>query len=675
MNNPLLEQTRPGVSRYVPFDVATPENFKEVFSILLPQAEQALDDIIECTDAPTYENTVEALEYYDEHLEYVAKIFFNLQSSYTNPEIESLAEVIEPQLATLRQKALFSEKLFTRIKQVYDQNLPLRAEAKRLLDRTYEGYIRNGALLSEVDKKRIKDIEVALIELTQKYNKNILEATKAYELIITSKQDLAGIPERICALAKNEAEKRGKPDVWVFTLSAESCTGFLEYADNEALRKEIFVASGLRATFGDTDNSNIAVDILRLRKERAFILGHESHADYVLQDRMAKTPITVNDFLQTLYTTVYSKAKDELALLRSYKELKTGSGEIYPWDIAYFSTKMLREQFDFDEEVFRPYFSIDRVVEGVYIHAQKLYGLTAKKRVDVPVYDEYVSVYDIYYSNGELAGVIYIDPFPRSNKRQGGWIDDIRSQSIRQGVRVVPQLLIVCNFTPPAPGAPALLSFDDVKTLFHEFGHGLHVLLSQCTYSSLSGFNTSLDFVELPSQFMDKWVTEKESLELFAQHYQTGVSIPASYIDTVKKVEHFMPALSLFAQLRHSVLDMKVHSKLADTITNIEVFETEVLASYQLLPKIIGTKISTNFKHIFSSGYDAGYYSYLWSELLAADAFEYFKTNGLFSEKLAADFREHILAKGNTEDPEVLYRRFRGQEPDPGALLRSRGIV
>lgn len=673
MENPLLTLQGKGNDSYVPFDTITSEHFEPAFEVAFAEARANLEKIITADAEPTFENTIEAIEYCAEHLRYVSDVFSNLKEAHTNPEITRIAEVVMPQLAAFSNDLLLNEIVFARVKKVFESKPVLSTEEHRLLERTYQSFVRQGALLSPVQKEILRTYDAELAGLSEKFASNVLAATNAYTLIIRDEKDLAGLPERVQIAAKEEALERGIVDGWVFTLKMTSYGPFMQYADNAKLREEISLAYSTRAMSGEYDNRAIVLRIAEIRRLRAQLLGFATHADFVLSDRMARTPEAVAVFSTSMYEAAHSAAQKDIESIRVYKEKLTGESILQSWDVGYFSEKMQTELFQYNEEDVRPYLQLETVIEGVFMHAKRLYGLEVVERKDVPVFHPDVKVYDVSTQAGEYVGLVYMDLFPRASKRAGAWIESLRMQHRANGVNVRPQMIIVGSFTKPTEGVPSLISEGEAKTLFHEFGHALHNLLSQCTYKTLAGFNTLWDFVELPSQFMDRWFKEKESLQLYAKHYQTGEPIPEMLVDKMVRASTFLAGLGLNTQLRFGALDMAWHgSEIPETF---ESFEEKISAPYMFFSTREGAGFSVGFKHIFAGGYDAGYYSYLWSEVLAADAFEYFKQNGLFNRAIAEKFREHVLSKGNTEDPMVLYKRFRGQEPDPKALLRQRGIL
>lgn len=670
-NNPLLIYKNDKDESFIRFDLIKDEHFEEAFEVALKTAKENLQKIIENPEPQTFENSIEALEYMSEDLDRVNAIFTNLKEAHTSKELERVAEIVLPKLADFSNDVALNKILFSRVKIVYDASPQLETkEQKRLLEKTYKGFIRNGALLSDEDKLILREYDKQLSLLSQTFGENLLGATNEYQLHITNEADIFGLPDRNRDAAKQEAVTKGK-DGWVFTLKAPSIGPFMQYIGNDSLRKELSIASGKRCMGGSFDNKKIVFDIVKIRKARALLLGYKSHAHFVLEEAMAKTPERVDTFFETLYEVVRPFAEKDFEMLRSYKEKISGDVTLYPWDVSYYEEKFKKERFDFNEESLRPYFQIDLVIKGVFEHARRLYGLEFIERKDIPTYHEDVVVYEVKEETGEHKGLLYFDLYTRASKGEGGWMNELRSQS----KKVRPWILIVCNFARPTVSHPALLNFSETETIFHEVGHAIHSLLSDCQYKSLSGTSVTRDFVELPSQFMDRWVKEKDSISLFARHYETGEVLPEALIEKAMEVRKVLVAFTTLLQIGSSVLDKRWHEEISDQITDIEQFEAQVKKPYRFFEHIQGTSHSTSFGHIFQYGYDVGYYSYHWAEVLATDAFEYFKENGGFSKEIAKKFRDNVLSKGNTEEPLELYRAFRGRDADPKALLRDRGLI
>ena len=674
MSNPLLQYIKDN-SEFIPFDKINSEHFEEAFEKTFTTARENLILLLENTAEPTFENTIEAIEYLDQDLNKILSIFSNLKAAHTDDKINSLAEIVFPQATEWVNDVLLNDELFNKIKKVYASNIKLEGEKARLLENTYKAFIRKGGLLSNEKKAELRSIDQQLSLLSQKFSTQLLAATNEYSLTITDQKDLSGLPDRIIAAAKDEAVKRKVEDAWVFTLKAPSIGPFLQYSDNEKLRAKIATAAASRGMNEPHDNKLVVLEIVSLRAKHAELFGYESHAAYVLDDRMAKNPQTVYSFLNTLAEASQPKALEEYNVLCNFKEKITGENTLYPWDVAYFTEKLRQEKYDFDEEVIRQYFSVDNVLSGLFEHVEKLYGVKVKRRDDIPVYQEDVFVYEVIDSDGKHLGLVYFDLYPRESKRGGGWIDALRPQHTFRGQDIRPQLLIVCNLTKPAGGTPSLLSFREAETIFHEFGHALHNLFSECTYATLGGFNTLWDFVELPSQFMDAFLEDERSVKIVAKHYETQETIPDELLKKISDAKNFMIGSAMLSQVSGAILDMKWHDKTSKGVSDIEKFENEIRQHYRFVSPIKGASSTTSFSHIFDGGYAAGYYSYHWAEVLSADAFEYFQQNELFPKEIANSFRENILSRGNTEEPSVLYRRFRGRDATPEALLRKSGLL
>ncbi|MCC7436606.1 M3 family metallopeptidase [Candidatus Nomurabacteria bacterium] len=678
MENPLLKYKNDTNDSYIRFDLIKDEHFEPAFEVALATAKENLQKIIDNPDTPTFENTVEAMEYISEDLDRVSTIFFDLKESNTNKTLDSLAQKISPILAEYANDISFNQKLFEKVKYVFDSKPNLETkEQYRLLKKTYKSFVRNGALLSEEDKQLVRNYDKEIVSLRQSFSENLLAANNFYILNIKNEEDLSGLPERIKNIAKEEAIEKNK-EGWVFTLKYTSMAPFMKYSDKEQLRKEMWLESNTEGMKEPFDNREIIIKISKLRKKLANVLGYKSHAHFVLEDRMAKTPENVQKFFSALYETSRPLAEKDFETLRSYKEKLTGEKELFPWDIAYYSEKISKENFDFDEELIRPYLSMDLVIKGIFEHARLLYGLNFSERKDIPIYHDDVKVFEVKKETGDFMGLLYLDLFPRDSKRNGAWADMIKGQYKINNINIRPNVVIVASLTKPTADSPSLLTSYEASTIFHEFGHALHVLLSDCQYASLSGYNATWDFVELPSQLMESWLHKKEGFNVFAKHYQTSEPLPDNLLEASLKSDRFLSAWRMLGQLGASVLDMAWHNENVESISNLEEFETNIKKPFNLFNKHYkGTSQSTSFAHVFSAGagYSAGYYSYHWAEVLAADAFEYFKEKGLFSREVADKFKENILSKGNTEEPLELYRTFRGRDADPKALFRHKGLI
>lgn len=660
-----------------PFSQISEKDYIPAFDEAIALTKKEIEDIINNKEAPTFENTIEALAYSGLTLDRISNIFFNLHSAETNDEMEKIAQDVAPKLAAMGNDITLNADLFARIKAVYDQkdNLSLTAEQKTLLEKSFKDFARNGALLSDIDKQKLRDIDARLSILKLKYGENVLADSNAYQLHITKQEDLAGLPEGVIEAAAALAKSEGK-DGWIFTLDYPSYIPFVTYADNRKLRKEIALAAG-RKGFQQNDNNNeaIVLEIAQLRYQRAQILGYATHADFVLAERMAESPEKVIKFLNDLLVKAKPAAQKEFKELSDFAKERDNIIQLEKWDGAYYSEKLKQQRFQLDDELLKPYFKLENVLNGTFDVANKLYDLTFTEVHNIDKYHPDVQTFEVKDSNENLVAIFYADFFPRKGKRQGAWMTSFKSQYIKDGVNERPHVSIVCNFTPPTETKPSLLTFNEVTTLFHEFGHALHGMLANTTYPNLSGTSVFWDFVELPSQIMENWCYEKEALMLFAKHHQTGELIPMELVDKIRESATFLEGMATLRQLSFGLLDMGWHGADPTNISNVKDFESSQFASTQLYPDVADNAMSTSFSHIFNGGYSSGYYSYKWAEVLDADAFEYFKENGIFNKEIATKFRENILSKGGTEHPMKLYKQFRGQEPQVEALLRRAGLA
>ncbi|MGV3504334.1 MAG: M3 family metallopeptidase [Adhaeribacter sp.] len=628
--------------------------------------------------APDFANTIEALEYSGELVNRISRIFFNLNAAETNSGIQKLAKEISPLLTAFGNDIILDEDLFQRIKTVYQQaaSLSLLPEQATLLENTYKSFVRNGANLNAAEKDRLRQIDARLAQLSLEFGEHVLSETNGYTLEIAKTEDLAGLPESIVEAAALAAREAGKPNSWVFTLQAPSYLPFMTYADNRELRKQLYQAFSSRA-FQDNanDNRQTVLEIVQLRHERARLLGFDTHAAFVLEERMAESPEKVAAFLHNLLTYAKPVASQELAEITAYAAQQGGAVPLERWDLSYYAEKVKKEKYTIDDEILKPYFQLENVVNGVFEVAQALYGLQFKENKEISTYHPDVKVFEVEEEDGTHVGIFYADFFPRPGKRNGAWMTSFRSQKNQRGEEQRPHVAIVCNFTKPTDTKPSLLTFNEVKTLFHEFGHALHGLLAKGAYASLTGTNVYWDFVELPSQVMENWTYEKECLDRFAHHYETGEPMPLALIRKIKDSANFMAGYATLRQVGLARLDMAWHSTDPATISQVGVFEQAVLGETEILPLVPGTNTSCSFSHIFQGGYASGYYSYKWAEVLDADAFEFFQERGVFNRETAALFRQHILSAGGSEHPMLLYKRFRGKEPSPQALLRRNGLL
>lgn len=660
-----------------PFSKITEKDYLPAFEEGIALTKKEIDAIVNNPEAPTFENTVEALAFSGMTLDRISNIFFNLHAADTNEELEKIAQEVAPKLSALANDINLNAELFARIKAVYEQkdSLPLNEEQKTLLEKSYKTFTRNGALLNEEQKAQLREIDARLSVLKLKFGENVLADNNAYRLHITDIQDLSGLPESVIEAAAALAKAEGK-DGWIFTLDYPSYIPFVTYADNRELRKEITLAAG-RKGFQNNANNNeaIVLEIVRLRHQRAQLLGYATHADFVLEERMAESPTKVWNFLNDLLEKAKPAAWKEFEELTAFAQQRDGLDQLQKWDGAYYSEKLKQQKFQLDDELLKPYFKLENVLAGVFMVANKLYGLQFNEVDNIDKYHPDVRTFEVKDENKNLVAVFYADFFPRKGKRQGAWMTSFKPQYIKDGINERPHVSIVCNFTPPTDTKPSLLTFNEVTTLFHEFGHALHGMLANSTYPNLSGTSVYWDFVELPSQIMENWCYEVEALTLFARHYETGDSIPMDLVRKIKESATFMEGMATLRQLSFGLLDMGWHGKDPSSVTDLKAFEKEQFASTQLYPDVEDNAMSTSFSHIFNGGYSSGYYSYKWAEVLDADAFEYFKENGIFNKEVATKFKDNILSKGGTEHPMKLYKQFRGKEPQVDALLRRAGLL
>lgn len=660
-----------------PFHLIKNEHFKPAILEGIKKQEAEIKAIVSNKEKPTFENTILAMENSGKLLSKVSTVFYNLNSANTNEEIQAIAKELAPRLSAHNDNINLNPELFQRVKTVWDNqaNLNLNKEQSKILENLYKNFVRSGANLSEENKKRLREINAEMAVATLKYGQNILAETNAYELVISDKKDLEGLPNELIEAASSEAKSRGKEGKWVFTLSNSSVMPFLQYSSNRKLRKEIWNAYQMRANQNnDKDNKELAITIANLRGERARLLGYNTHADYVLEKSMAKNPETATKLLMDLWTPALNMAKQEAADIKKMMVKDGIKGNVEPYDWRYYAEKIRKERFDLNEQEMKPYFSLDRTREGIFTVCKNLYGLQFNPLKEVPTYHEDVTVWEVKDTFENLIGILYMDFHPRASKRGGAWMTSYRTQKMENGKRVVPIVSIVCNFTKPTENAPALLTFDEVSTFFHEFGHALHGLLSNVTYESLAGTNVPRDFVELPSQIMENWAAEPEVLKMYAKHYKTGEVIPDAMIEKMQKAGTFDQGFATTEYLAAALLDMDYHTQKIMIKVDSETFENESMKKIGLTNEIIPRYRSTYFNHIFAGGYSAGYYSYIWSGVLDTDAFEVFKLNGLFNQDYAKSFRTNILEKGGTEEPMVLYKNFRGDAPSVKPLLRKRGL-
>ena len=651
-----------------PFQEIKEENYLPAFQELITQSEKEIDAIANNPAEATFENTIEALAYSGEQLDRVSSIFFNLNSAETNDEIQKIAQEVSPILTEFSSKISQNEKLFQRIKKVFDEkeNLDLNEEQKTLLNETYKGFVRNGALLNEEDKKKLEKIDIDLSVKSLNFGQNVLAATNAYFKHITNKEDLAGIPEPILAQYAEEAKERGL-EGYAITLQYPSYIPAMTYADNRNLRQELALANG-KKTFdgGEFDNQNLIKEIINLRQQKAELLGYKNFAEYVLEERMAESPKKVFDFLNQLLTAATPYAEKETAQL---KELAKADGidKMEAYDHAYYAEKLRKQKFDLNDEELKPFFPLEKVQDAVFDLAGKLFNLDFKEVTDIQKYHSEVRVYEVF-ENNDLKAVLYVDYFPRKGKRAGAWMTSFKNQWKKDNANSRPHISVVCNFSKPTTDTPSLLTFQEVTTLFHEFGHALHGILADTQYPNLSGTSVKWDFVELPSQFLENYCYEPEFLKTFAKHYQTGEVLSDEKIKKINESKNFMEGYQTLRQLGFGLLDMAYHTQ-PEAVQDIKTFETKQTEKCSLYPVNVETAISPSFSHIFQGGYSAGYYSYKWAEVLDADAFQYFKENGIFNSEIAKKYKT-LLSLGGTQAPMELYKAFRGSEPKVESLLK-----
>ena len=660
-----------------PFDKIKNEHFKPAILEGISTHQAEVDAVANNTQPATFENTILAMENAGELLSNVNTVFSNLNSANTNKEIQNIAKEMAPNLSAHRDNIYLNEKLFAKVKTLWDkkETLGLNLEQAKILDNAYKDFVRSGANLSNADKEILRKINGDLSLTSLKYGQNILAETNSYELVVDAKKDLSGLPQGLIDAAAVDAKAKGKEGKWVFTLSNSSVMPFLQYSSNRELRKQIWNAYQTRGNQdNEFDNKKNAIALANLRGQKARLLGYKSHSNYVLEESMAKTPENVNKLLNDLWKPALEIAKTEAADIQKMMAKEGIKGAVQPYDWRYYTEKIRKERFDLDEEELKPYFSLENVRKGVFQVTEKLYGLQFKVLTDVPKYHEDVTVWEVTEKDGTHLGVLYMDFHPRESKRGGAWMTSYRTQKTVDGKRVAPVVSIVCNFTKPSANAPALLTFDEVTTFFHEFGHSLHGMLSNVTYKSLAGTSVPRDFVELPSQIMENWAAEPEVLKMYAKHYKTGEVIPETLVNKLKKAGTFDQGFTTTEYLAASLLDLEYHSQTKNITVDANAFEKAAMTKIGLIASIIPRYRSTYFSHIFSGGYSSGYYSYIWSGVLDTDAFEAFKTTTLFNPEKAKLFRENVLEKGGTEDPMVLYKRFRGAEPSIEPLLRKRGL-
>lgn len=670
--NPLLEDFNTP-----PFHLIKNKHFLPAFQNAMAQAKSEIKQIKEQQEAATFENTIAALDYAGKLLSQISSIFFNLNAAETNPEMQEIAQEVSPLLSAFNNDLSLDPDLFARVLEVQKQkdSLGLDKESERLLDKTYKSFVRNGALLSSQEQEELRKIDSRLSSLQLSFGNHVLADTNAFEMHLTDKEALEGLPESAVNAAAELAKSKDKKG-WLISLSYPSYVPFMKFSSRRDLREKLYKAFTSKG-FQDNSNNNeaIVLELVKLRQQRAQLLGYENHAQYVLEERMAKSPAKVKDFLNHLLEKALPAAKREFEELSAFAKEKLGISDLQKWDSAYVSEKWRQQRFNFDEELLKPYLALDASVKGVFEVARKLFGLRFEQDTNIPVYHSEVKSYKVYDEKNNFISYFYTDFHPRPGKRDGAWMTSFRSQYTENGENFRPQVAIVCNFSRPTKNTPALLTFSELTTLFHEFGHALHGMLANTRYPSLSGTSVSWDFVELPSQLMENWCYEEEALALFAKHYENQSDIPMEMVQKIKDQATFLEGMATLRQLSFGMLDMAWHSTAAPDIKEVSAFEKEAFAGTDLFPEVPGSAMSTAFSHIFQGGYAAGYYSYKWAEVLDADAFAHFKASGIFNTEVARSFKEHILSKGGSEDPMDLYIKFRGAAPKPEALLKRAGLL
>lgn len=690
MSNPLLEKENKHRLQAIPFDRIKTEHFMPAVEETLKIARENFEKIRTNTEPPTFDNTIMAMDFCDEQLDYVSSIYFNLLGAESDAELKALAQQISPMLAEFSSSIMTDELIFKRVKAVYEQECLGRekpvpdfknkeqmqlCERYRYVEKVYKSFIRNGAMLSPEDKKKLTEIDMELSKLSPKFSDNVLDATNAFELHLTDPSEVEGIPESALQAAEYRAKQKGKEGGWLFNLQMPNLIPVLTYCKKREIREKMQKAYASRAFNDKFDNQENIKRTLELRAERAKLLGYETHAHYVLEERMALNPQAASEFLEKIYDIAYPAAKAEIEELKAFAKEMDGLVELMPWDYSYYSTKLKEKKFQFDPEQLRPWFKLENVFEGLFLIVNKIYGITLKQVNDVPVYHKDVTTWEVYAEDGGFLGLLYLDMFPRETKRGGAWMNGLKGQGLYSDGMKRPHVINVANLTPSTDVQPSLLRLDEVRTIFHEFGHALHGLLSDCRYKALAGPNVLWDFVELPSQIMENWLLEKEALNLFAKHHETSELLPDELLDKVLAARNFHAGNANLNQLRYALLDFAWHLKDPAEIGGVDEFEDEVIKRFLLMPQTPNSSISCSFAHIFAGGYSAGYYSYKWAEALEADAWSLIHEKGIFNQEVTYAFRDIILSKGNSVHPMDLFDAFRGREPDPDALLKRDGLI
>ena len=672
-NNPIFQKNT-NFDEAFPFDRIEAKHFIPAIEYGIQMSEIIIEEIVSNSEPPTFENTIIALENSSEYLDIATSVYYHLFSAEANKEIEELSQKISPMLAEYSNNIYLNKKLFKRIAKIEEDSNSFGKEEARLIKIYYRRFVRNGAALNDEKKEQLREIDSSLSSLSPQFSSNVRKATNNYELWIDNEKDLDGLPEMVRNAAAEEASNRGQDKKWLFTLQFPSMVPFMKFSKKRELREEVSKAFSQKCLNDQFDNSELIKKIVKLKHDRAILLGYKNYADYTLEERMAGSADKVYELLDGLYDQCFPVASNEIAELKTFAEAEDGLEDFMPWDYAYYSEKLKKMLFEFNEEDLRPYLRSENVIEGLFEVANRLYGLKFEKEENIPTWHNDVDCYKAFEENGDYIGLLYVDLYPRETKKNGAWMNEIRSYGLSGKDIKSPHICFTCNLTKPTKKEPSLLSIGEVTTIFHEFGHCLHGLLSKIKYKTIGGTSVFWDFVELPSQIMENWVVEEEALDIFAKHYKTGEKMPKELIGKLKKSKNFMMGNMYLRQLQFGYLDMAYHDNIVE-VSDIEVFEEVVLGKTRLLPSPKGATTSCSFSHIFAGGYAAGYYSYKWAEVLEADAFEEFKKNGIFNKDTAKSFRENILSKGNLKHPMELYKDFKGNEPSLDALLERDGLL
>ena len=672
-NNPIFQKNT-NFDEAFPFDRIEAKHFIPAIEYGIQMSEIIIEEIVSNSEPPTFENTIIALENSSEYLDIATSVYYHLFSAEANKEIEELSQKISPMLAEYSNNIYLNKKLFKRIAKIEEDSNSFGKEEARLIKIYYRRFVRNGAALNDEKKEQLREIDSSLSSLSPQFSSNVRKATNNYELWIDNEKDLDGLPEMVRNAAAEEASNRGQDKKWLFTLQFPSMVPFMKFSKKRELREEVSKAFSQKCLNDQFDNSELIKKIVKLKHDRAILLGYKNYADYTLEERMAGSADKVYELLDGLYDQCFPVASNEIAELKTFAEAEDGLEDFMPWDYAYYSEKLKKMLFEFNEEDLRPYLRSENVIEGLFEVANRLYGLKFEKEENIPTWHNDVDCYKAFEENGDYIGLLYVDLYPRETKKNGAWMNEIRSYGLSGKDIKSPHICFTCNLTKPTKKEPSLLNIGEVTTIFHEFGHCLHGLLSKIKYKTIGGTSVFWDFVELPSQIMENWVLEEEALDIFAKHYKTGEKVPKELIKKLKKSKNFMMGNMYLRQLQFGYLDMAYHDNIVE-VSDIEVFEEVVLGKTRLLPSPKGATTSCSFSHIFAGGYAAGYYSYKWAEVLEADAFEEFKKNGIFNKDTAKSFRENILSKGNLKHPMELYKDFKGNEPSLDALLERDGLL